>query len=120
MPRKEVVRPLGAKPNQLGMKRKNAPGRAAETTAKLTEAKAEGGKRCCHLEQRETATGNINEVRCDRAATEFVRFAWWCGQHAPEPGRPDCEHSNPSYLWGRLVCTWCGADCGPIPEKVDA
>lgn len=118
MPRRDVVRPLGAKPNAPGMKRKNAPGRYKETTEniELLGTKATDGKKCAYSAARETATGNEKVVRCQYEATEYVRFAWFCKTHAPKI--PDtCEHLNPSYLWGRLVCCWCGFDHGPIPEK---
>lgn len=122
MPRKQFTRALGSKPNELGTKRKNSPGRYLETTDKLAEAGSErnDGKHCAWDNRVETATGKERVMRCSREATEYVRFAWWCPAHAPTitPCRGGCSH--PSHLWGRLVCTWCGSDCGPIPEKTHA
>ena len=121
MPRKEPVRPLGAKPHSLGMKRKNVPGRYLETTEKIASlgTKSTDGKRCAWDNRLETVNGTERIMRCGYEATRFVRFAWWCAGHAP--AIPDsCTHSHPSHLWGRLVCTWCGFDHGPIPEKINA
>ena len=124
MPRKQVVRPLGAKPNELGMKRKNAPGRYAETTKKLEEAAGQGdpgnGKRCAWDNRIETVNGKETVLRCTERPTEYVRWAWFCSQHAPPRGKEGCHHCVRSPLWGRWVCQTCSADLGPLPERAKA
>jgi hypothetical protein len=117
MPRKQYVRALGSKPNELGTKRKNSPGRYHETTEKLGQGAATGGKRCVYAEQRETSTGETKLVRCKNEGTNFVRWAWRCDAHIPPPD-PNCPHEQWSPLWGRKVCSLCTIDLGPLPERV--
>lgn len=121
IPRKEWTRALGSKPNTLGTKRKNSPGRYAETTEKIGQLAGRNdggdGKRCAYDNRVEAVDGGEKIHRCKAPAGHFVRWAWWCDAHVPEPD-PDCVHEQWSPLWGRKVCTVCTVDLGELPERV--
>jgi hypothetical protein len=55
--------------------------------------------------------GGDGESRCTHGATVFNRWKWWCRKHDPgSKADPACSHSQPSHIFGRIMCSYCGGD----------
>ena len=77
----------------IGMKRRNSPGRVA---ARPTVVADDARKPLC-------------EAKCERRATVFRKWRWWCDDH--DPGNvpaPGCKHEDPSPCFGISTCSYCG------------